>query len=385
MPAMTTPVLLVTTATTWLGTARIPRPLAQAGFEVSLLAPKNSLAENSRFVARTRHLPDDANPKQWLEAFAAIVAETSPRLVLPCDDMAFRLMQTLVLSPPDDLAPMLRLQLAALIKRSLGDPDGYRTSVEKTLLLPAAAALGVRVPPHAGVATVAAAEAFVAKHGYPVVLKRNLSTAGSGVAIVERAAELAPAFAELTRPETAGLPGSETRQLMIQASIPGQIHYDANVAWNGKRIGGFAVARLEFADVEEPAAVVRCHHSAEIRDFSSRLARGFGMSGMFAMEYVVHRDTGEAYLLEIARRVSPGHHVGLRVGVDLCAALYSALHGGESATPAEIAEGASWVNVHFPQEWLRDPRSPNLHRYPVDVPWDEPELFEAMLAMRRQR
>jgi hypothetical protein len=38
--------------------------------------------------------------------------------------------------------------------------------------------------------------------------------------------------------------------------------------------------------------------------------------------------------------------------------------------------------VHFPQEWLRDPRSHYLRDHPVDVPWDEPELIRAMLARR---
>ena len=48
------PILLVSTATRWYGTARTPRALAKAGFEVTLLAPRNSLAESSRFVARMR-------------------------------------------------------------------------------------------------------------------------------------------------------------------------------------------------------------------------------------------------------------------------------------------------------------------------------------------
>ena len=40
--------------------------------------------------------------------------------------------------------------------------------------------------------------------------------------------------------------------------------------------------------------------------------------------------------------------------------------------------------VNFPQEWLRDPESPYLERYPVDVPWDDPELIEACFAMRHK-
>ena len=38
--------------------------------------------------------------------------------------------------------------------------------------------------------------------------------------------------------------------------------------------------------------------------------------------------------------------------------------------------------VHFPQEWLRDPQSPHLAQHPSDVPWDEPELLEALLKLR---
>ena len=70
---MITPTLLVATATQWFGTARIPRSLTRAGFEVSLLAPRDTLAEKSRFIARTRHLPDNATLRQWVDTFAESV------------------------------------------------------------------------------------------------------------------------------------------------------------------------------------------------------------------------------------------------------------------------------------------------------------------------
>ncbi len=49
---------------------------------------------------------------QWLQAFAMMVGATSPRLVVPCDDMAFRLLQMVVLEPPEELRPDVQLQLA---------------------------------------------------------------------------------------------------------------------------------------------------------------------------------------------------------------------------------------------------------------------------------
>ena len=117
---------------------------------------------------------------------------------------------------------------------------------------------------------------------------------------------------------------------------------------------------------------------------SERLVSGFGMSGMFATECVIDARVGDAYLIEVNRRVTPGLHVGARIGVDPGAALYAALTGTQSTSRSDPAPGEEGVNVHFPQEWLRDPASAYLRDYPVDVPWEDSGLVEAMLAMRHE-
>ncbi len=61
------------------------------------------------------------------------------------------------------------------------------------------------------------------------------------------------------------------------------------------------------------------------------------------------------------------------------------MHGLPPPTRADFDEGEEHIGVHFPQEWLRDPDSAWLRDYAVDVPWEEPELFEAMLALRQER
>src|SRR5690242_18514040 len=106
---MGTSVLLVSTATRWFGTARMPRALAHAGFDVALLAPSGSLAAKSRFVGKIGHLPENATTRDWIYALAATVKATAPRLVIPCDDMSFRLLDLLVQSPPDDMVSELQL------------------------------------------------------------------------------------------------------------------------------------------------------------------------------------------------------------------------------------------------------------------------------------
>jgi len=94
--------------------------------------------------------------------------------------------------------------------------------------------------------------------------------------------------------------------------------------------------------------------------------------------------TGRRYLLEINRRMVPGLHRGARLRVDPYAALHAAVTGAPSPTRADMDDGEEGLNVNFPQEWLRDPGSDWLRNHPVDVPWDEPELFEAMLALRHK-
>ena len=113
---MKIPALLVSTATRWIGTARIPAALAQAGFSVALLTPRNSLAERSRHVTNVGYLPDDATVAQWVAAFAEIAAATQPRIVLPCDDMAFRLLARLCRTAPHGMPPSIHARLSSLIE-----------------------------------------------------------------------------------------------------------------------------------------------------------------------------------------------------------------------------------------------------------------------------
>lgn len=382
---MATQILLVATATRWFGTARMPRALAGAGFDVALLTPRNSLAEHSRFVAKLGYVEDAATPRQWLHAFAAMVKATAPRIVMPCDDTAFLLLQSLVVAPPVRLEPTLALELAALIRQSLGDPAWYRTSVDKTLLPAAAEALGVRVPPSAVVASLAQAESFAADHGYPVVVKRRRSSAGDGVAICADRVELADAMAELARADTVVLPANGESRLLVQAYIRGGTRFYPSMAWQGNLLTGYAGEKLVAnPEPKGPPTVNRYFRSPALRESAAKLARGFGITGFFSPEFVEDERTGTHYLMEINRRLVGGAHRGSAIGVDHCAALFAAVNGATAPTRADLAEGEEHYTVHFPQEWLRDPASHWLRDRPVDVPWDEPELIEAMLALRNE-
>jgi hypothetical protein len=379
---MSTPVLLVAIGTEWIGTARIPRALAKAGFEVSLLIPGGSLAEHSAYLGRIELLPDVFTPLDWARAFAKVVRETRPLIVIPCDDKAWLLLQTVAeLAPPGMHADEHR-GLATLIKRSLGDPMHYRTSTNKLLLPTAASALGVRMPASATVSNLREAESFAARHGYPIVLKLAYGFGGDAVATCGDRQALDCALPALRESPFADL-GASSDTLLAQAYIAGHITYYFIAAWEGQLLAGYATDRvLANPEPKGPASVIRYHRDPVIRDFAVKLVRGFAMNGLAGLECVVDDRTGEAYVIEINRRVTPGMERGSILGVDVCAALHAAVSGLPSPTRADLDEGETGIRCSFPQEWLRDPNSEWLRRYPADVPWDEPQLILAMLAMR---
>lgn len=385
---MPTPLLMVATATEWLGIARMPRNLSHAGFEVSLLVPPASVAEQSRFVRRFDHVPAGATTADWVDAFAAAVQATAPRLVLPCDDTALRLLMLLALSPPPTMLPTLHVRLATLIADSLGDPRFFRASVNKTLFGPAAAALGVQVPASIVVDSLDAAEAFVAEHGFPLVLKSSHSTAGEGVALCPDRAELRREFSRLRATPLLDFDDISAGKILLQAFVAGTIHFYTAVAWRGRLVSGVAVEKIE-GERKGPTSAVRYFHSAPMHEATARVSHGFGLTGIFSPEFVVEDGTGELFMLEVNRRFSHGTHRGERINVDAAAALFAAMHGGKPPRD-QLDPGEEHFCAHFPQEWMRDPESPHLHRLPVDIPWDEPELARALAGLgvqqfRRQR
>lgn len=362
----------------------MPRALARAGFEVALLAPRGSLAEHSRYVSRLGALEDPTTPLQWLFAFAAIVKATAPRLVIPGDDMALQLLLELVIAPPAQLQPGMELALGTLIRDSLGDPSHYRSSVDKTLLPPLALSLGIDVAPFEVVTHVEQAHAFAARHGYPVVVKRRQSSAGSGVAICDTLEAVAAAMRRFTQRVPEDLTFPRDGAMLVQAHVHGRTLFYPSVAWKGALLTGYAGEKLQgAAGPTSPPTVNRYFRSPAMRAVSATLAGGLGIRGFYSPEFIEDASTGRIYLMEINRRLVGGAHRGSAIGVDHCVALHAAVHGTTPTTRADLDEGEQHYTVHFPQEWLRDPDSPWLRDHPVDVPWDDPTLIEAMLALRR--
>lgn len=381
---MTRSILLVSTATQWLGTSRMPRAFASAGFAVTLLAPRDSLAAKSRFVSRVAYLSPTATPIEWLLLLVRTIDSVAPDMLVPCDEMAVRLLFNLVLAPPTGLAPKLQAGLIELISRSLGDPRHYAASIDKTLLPTVAAELGVPMPPCAVARGVEDAIEHAAALGYPVVVKQRFGFAGQGVAVASSRDDLAAAVTTLLRPDQLDLGERLPPRLLVQAYIVGPHHSQALVAQRGEPLASFAWERfVATMPVKGQTSVVRFVRSPATLANSETLARGLGISGFFNVQFVIDEATGIPHLLEINRRVVTHMHLGERVGRNLPRALMRALEGLPAEAPTAVADAAGGKVVVFPREWLRDRHSRHLVELPVDAPWDDPALLAAMLALRR--
>jgi len=381
---LTISVLLVASAPDWIGTARFPKALRDAGFSVTLLAPPNALAATSRYVDRVVFFPPKLSIYDWVYNLADVVRDTAPRLLVPCDDLTTRLLQSIVVAPPADLKANVQVELGVLIRESLGDPAFYESSIDKVCLPPIAASLGVRVIPWAPALDFSDVTTFAAGHGYPIVLKAPTGAGGTGVAICREQSQAESSFERLRlhREENIDDP---SRTIVVQEYIPGETIGRPAVGWNGRELAGITREFVVKNPPETgPGSVVRFYCEPEARLFSETLVRGLGMRGFFAAQFIVHAHTRELYLLEISRRITPGHHSGALVGVDLCAALYAALSGAQSNVPPDLPPKYDRTVCQFPQEWLRDPNSPFLGDYPIDAPWDDPQLFAAMVAFRKK-
>jgi predicted ATP-grasp superfamily ATP-dependent carboligase len=299
--------------------------------------------------------------------------------------MAVRLLITVALEPPPGFDRALRTRLVELIEASLGDPNFYVASIDKTMLPPVAAAMGVRVPDYAIATSVDDVQRHAAALGYPVVVKRRFGFAGQGVAIVSTGEDLAAAAQQLLRPDQLDLGEFRSPQLLVQAFIAGPYHSQSLVAKRGVVLASFAHERyVATASIKGQTAVLRFIESPGTREFSETLCRGLGMTGFLSTQFVLDAKSGDAYLLEINRRLVTHMHLGERVGKDLAVAFFNRHEPALQASAEGKGEGASEIIAVFPREWLRDPDSPYLVDFPVDVPWDDPALLQAMLAMRHE-
>ena len=369
------------------GSDRIAAEMGRSGALCAVVGVRSAFSARSRFVRRFFPLP------HWgglaLRSFVLgrrledIVRDWSPDLIMPTDDLAARVIRDRRIYRR--ASPALR----RLIERSFGDPAGFAVACSRQGLAEAARAVGVRMPRQAIVGDLDAAGRTAAAFGYPVVLKRELSCGGFGVAIARDEEELASAFRRSRLRAAAkrllgwapGFSLEGQAPLTLQRYVRGALAYRVVACVDGVETEGVSfVAQREDAEETSASAIVRRLDHAEMRETTRRIVAALRCSGIVSLDFILD-DAGEAYLIELNARPIASGHLGRLYGHDV----YAAAIGTRAGEPAPVPPRAIAL---FPRALDRDPTGAHLATSSGvlhDVPWDDEGVVRAYARWLRDR
>ncbi|HUB64840.1 MAG TPA: ATP-grasp domain-containing protein [Methylocella sp.] len=364
----------------WISTARLPEAFAGLGVKVVAVCKAGDPLERSRYLAASVTATSDIRSDlEWL------VAEHDPAALIACDEGAVRLLYPLFDAPA--LSPRLR----NLLRRSLGNPASHSVVTSKWATGSLAEQLNLRVPKQSRVKTPEEAMAFAEKVGYPIILKRENTYGGMGCYVCRSDQETLGNYLALGTPRKLrklrhwpGLLAALHRLVMcrdagagepliVQRYHEGQLAFTTAVARDGVMLGGFTVVAEHIHPVPTGAStVVRAIDRPEMLQATEALIRQTQFSGFIGVDFILDRTDRLPYLLEINPRVTPACRLGRLLGFDLCG-LFAANFAG--LTLEHTAQRPTSVIAFFPNEWIRNWRSPYLRDAYNDVPQDDPALL----------
>jgi len=388
------PTVLVATTSRWYPTVRLAMALANAGCAVEVVCPPDHPLIKTKAGSKT-HLYHGLAP---LHSFARAIAEAQPDLIIPGDDLATRHLHRL--HAQERGKGNADSPICALIERSLGSAESFPAAYARAAFMDLAREEGIRVPMTEAIANLDDLKDWIARNGFPAVLKANGTSGGDGVRMVRTVAEAERAFHALQAPPrllraakravmdhdvTLVWPALFREQYIVnaQAFVEGREATSAVACWKGKVLAALHFEVINKRSASGPATVVRLIDDAEISSAAVKIARRLNLSGLHGFDFMLEEQTGNAYLIEMNPRATQVGHLALGPGRDIPAALYAAL-SGKAVQPASKITEKDTIAL-FPQEWIRDPESPFLRTAYHDIPWEEPELMRDCVSNRRKQ
>jgi hypothetical protein len=388
------PTVLVATTSRWYPTARLAMALANAGCAVAVVCPSGHPVEKTSAAGRI-HPYRGLAP---LHSFAAAINAAQPDLIIPGDDLATRHLH--LLHAREQKKGKSGSSICAAIECSLGTGDNFPVAYDRAAFIALALEQGIRVPETQVIATLDGLKDWIARNGFPAVLKANGTSGGEGVRIVRTVAEAERAFHALQAPplllravkrtladhDTTLLgPALFRRRFTVNAQsfIAGRDATSAVACWRGKVLAALHFEVVNKRSAAGPATVVRLIEHPELSATAEKMVRRLNLSGLHGFDFMLEEQTGHAYLIEMNPRATQVGHLALGAGRDIPAALYAVL-SGKPVQPAPKLTQSDTIAL-FPQEWIRDPQSAYLRTAYHDVPWDETELVQDCVRSRRKQ
>jgi len=336
-----------------------------------------------------------------IDSLRRAIEAFDPDIVLPsCDRAVQHLHELHTISQSRRSAGR---RIASLIERSLGSPNGFPIVSSRCELLKIAQSEGILVPKTTTIENEADLRLWNAKSEPPWVIKADGTWGGQGVRIVNNASEANRFFLEFSqRRSTVNLIKRlvlnrdrdwvvfdwrhSRRSVIAQSIINGRPANCAVVCWKGKVLAGIAVEVIKSCGVTGPATVVQIVSGSEMMAAAEKIARRLGMSGFFGLDFMIEKDTGSVYLIEMNPRCTPPCSLPLGDGRNLVAAIWAQLTG-QPLPSNQPAIGQSII-AYFPQavERADNVSDPNLNdSIHHDIPEGEPELIHELLHPRSGR
>jgi hypothetical protein len=387
------PTVLVATTARWFPTTRLAMALAKAGFAVEAVCPTGHTLGQTSAVSRTHTY----HALRGLASFANAITAAKPELIIPADDLATRHLHQLYQREHDN--GRLSTQICELIEHSLGAPEGFEVVYGRAAFIHIAQEEGVRAPKTEIIANTHDLTKWIARMGFPTVLKANGTSGGDGVKVVNTVEEAEHAFRKLQAPPLMAraikralvdrdptlVPPSVLRRGFVvnaQAFVAGREATSTVACWKGKVLASLHFEVLKKAASTGHATVLRSIEHPGMSGACENVARRLELSGLHGLDFMLEADTGNAHLIEINPRTTQVGHLALGLERDLPGALYAAVTGREIQPAPKITENDTIAL--FPHEWARDPKSEFLQSAYHDVPWEEPRLIRSCIRTAKQ-
>jgi len=385
--ATTAPRVLLTDTNRWPLGARLAMGLADVGCEVSAVCPTHGHPLQKTSIVRRTFAYSGLRP---LRSLQAAIERTKPHMIIPCDDRSAQHLHEL-----HGRARSLGAggsDLAALLERSLGRPEGYPVVSARYDLLEIASELGIRVPEMKLIDSVDDLKAWHETAIFPWVLKADGTFGGGGVRIAHSMKQAAQAFQELTEMFGAGRVikrlcvnrdpfwlrpwwNLHRPTVIAQGYIQGRPANCAVVCWEGKVLAGIGVEVVSADGLTGPASIVRVVNNPEMMLAGERIANRLGVSGFFGLDFMIEDKSGAAYLIEMNPRCTPLCHLQLGKGRDMAGALWAQLTGQPLQERPPVTEND--MIAYYPQAW--NSKSELLQSSFQDLPQQEPALILELL------
>ena len=323
-----------------------------------------------------------------VSSLKAAILKSNPDLIVPCDDGVVWQLHELHAKHPG---------LQPLIEKSIGSAEVFPIIRSRETFLHTARALGVRVPITQSVAAPSDLARWYEDRDKAGVLKLDGTWGGTGVVIARSQAEALSAFHRFSIPMSATLAWKrwlvnrdplalwswrkrETPSVTIQQFIEGTPANTMFACWQGEILAIVTVEVITSQGATGAATVVRLVKNAEIESAAKLIARRLQLNGFHGLDFILDKQSGAPYLIELNPRCTQLGHLPLPSQGDLAGYISAKLQG----EPQQISEDSIQGDTvaFFPQTFTWNPKSEFLKHGYHDVPWEEPALFKELLRDR---